>query len=175
MERRDRPRLLHALKVVCRTFRKEPPDRDLAEGWWAGLDDLPLKAVEYGVKWCLQNCKFMPVPAEVRRAAQSFQLRAKWEEEERLLREVAVRRALDAGLPRADAEAYAAHFDSDDEPTPAQRARWKGLPSDRRSIEVLVANRIAADGKTNSVDENGGHVERFVRDVSDALHLEDGE
>lgn len=68
MTEQDRPRLALVLGVLGETFR-EPVSELRAEGYYEGLKDLPIEAIELAARSALQTSKFFPRPAELREQA----------------------------------------------------------------------------------------------------------
>lgn len=64
----DRPRLARVLAVLGETFN-EPVSDLRAEGYYEGLKDLDIAAVEAGAMLALKTAKFFPRPAELREFA----------------------------------------------------------------------------------------------------------
>lgn len=61
----DRPAFAKLLGGLADTFRADLAEGS-AEGYWMGLEDLPLDALATGARRCLRECRFMPSPAEWR-------------------------------------------------------------------------------------------------------------
>lgn len=68
MTAQDRPRLARVLAVLGETFR-EPVGELRAEGYYEGLKDLDIEAIEGAAQASLRLSKFFPRPAELRELA----------------------------------------------------------------------------------------------------------
>lgn len=68
MTESDRERFALAVNAMAATFRQEPT-RAMLHGYWLGLRDLPVEAVEKAVEAGIRNCRFMPAVAELREYA----------------------------------------------------------------------------------------------------------
>ncbi len=68
MTENDRPRFLVMFNGLAATFSKEP-SKPMLDGYWMGLADLPIEAVENACQRAIGTCKFMPVPVELRELA----------------------------------------------------------------------------------------------------------
>ncbi len=68
MTENDRPRFLAMFNGLAATFSKEP-SKPMLDGYWMGLADLPIEAVENACQRAIGTCKFMPVPVELRELA----------------------------------------------------------------------------------------------------------
>ena len=64
----DRTRFAVVFNGLAATFSKEP-SKPMLDGYWLGLADLPLEAVEGACQRAIGTCKFMPVPVELRELA----------------------------------------------------------------------------------------------------------
>jgi len=64
----DRPRFALLIAALVLPFRQDITEM-LIEGYWLGLDDLPLADVERAVKRAARESKWMPSVAELRELA----------------------------------------------------------------------------------------------------------
>lgn len=64
----DRARFAKALNGLAATFRVTL-DEGAFDGYWIALEDLPVEAVEAGIREALLCSRFMPPPSEIRAAA----------------------------------------------------------------------------------------------------------
>lgn len=56
------------LAALCAAFGRELTEPTIL-AYWIGLQDLPLADVQQAIHRALRECKYMPVPAEIRRLA----------------------------------------------------------------------------------------------------------
>jgi hypothetical protein len=82
----DRPAFLQLLALLGETFHQPITEARIA-GYWLGLDDLPLAALQAAVREALRSCRFFPSPVELRERAGYVPISA-----------AAVNRALSEGL-----------------------------------------------------------------------------
>lgn len=68
MESTERPRFVVAMNAMAATFQRPMTEAGLT-GYWMGLSDLPLAAVEKAVQAAMRTRKFMPVVADLRELA----------------------------------------------------------------------------------------------------------
>lgn len=68
MTNADRGRFASLLAALAASFGKEA-DEATAEGYWIGLCDLEIGEVELACQRAIRECKFFPVPVELRRLA----------------------------------------------------------------------------------------------------------
>lgn len=68
MQPSDRERFAVLMNGMASTFRQEPTEA-LLTGYWIGLRDLPIEAIESAVGRGLRECRFMPCVAELREMA----------------------------------------------------------------------------------------------------------
>lgn len=64
----DLTRFRNAIAGMALTFRQETPEA-LFDGYWMGLSDLPIEAIERGVERAIRTCRFMPSVVELRELA----------------------------------------------------------------------------------------------------------
>jgi len=65
MDERDRDEFRTLIQALAATFRVEVTTA-LEVGYWLGLRDLPIRAIGAAVAAAITECKFMPVPRELR-------------------------------------------------------------------------------------------------------------
>ena len=61
----DRAEFGGIVAMLCRSFGKTC-DKPMVQGYWLGLEDLPLQSVKAAVARAIRESKFMPRPAELR-------------------------------------------------------------------------------------------------------------
>lgn len=65
MQDADRERFLSAMNALAASFRQDPTE-PLLEGYWWGLEALPIEHVEAAVRKAIATLKFMPMVVELR-------------------------------------------------------------------------------------------------------------
>ena len=68
MQISEKREFLLAIEAMAVTFRQEGTEA-VYEGYWRGLRDLPLAAVNVAVNRAMRECRFMPSVAEIRERA----------------------------------------------------------------------------------------------------------
>lgn len=68
MTPKEKPRFVQAILAMAATFRTEPSE-PLYQGYWMGLSDLPLEAVEQAIATALRTSEFLPTVARIRELA----------------------------------------------------------------------------------------------------------
>lgn len=68
MQQVDKAKFVAVLTTLCATFR-ETSDEGLLDGYWMGLEDLPIESVKAACARAVGECVHMPRPAEIRRLA----------------------------------------------------------------------------------------------------------
>lgn len=68
MDANDRPKFVSLVDALAASFGREV-DEALLSGYWLGLDDLSLSAIEKAVAEAIRSYKFMPAPAVLRELA----------------------------------------------------------------------------------------------------------
>jgi hypothetical protein len=68
MDKQKRIEFCKTIAALAATFRQEATEA-LYEGYWLGLDDVPVEAVKSAVVQAMRSCRFMPSVAELRALA----------------------------------------------------------------------------------------------------------
>lgn len=68
MQASDKPRFTLAIEMLASSFKRDP-EPAMFEGYWWGLEDMGLEALESACKRAVRECKYMPLPVELRRLA----------------------------------------------------------------------------------------------------------
>ncbi len=68
MEKHDAERFGELITALAAAFGREA-DQATQLGYWLGLKDLPLDAVEHAIMQAMRECEHMPRPVELRRGA----------------------------------------------------------------------------------------------------------
>lgn len=68
MDEQDRPEFATAIGAMLATFGSEG-SRPVLHGYWLGLSDLPLQAVQMAVASAVRQCETLPRPVDLRRLA----------------------------------------------------------------------------------------------------------
>ena len=72
------------MRALAAVFRQEVTPAML-EGYWMGVGDLTVDELERGARRAIRECRFMPVPAEIRELAGRGKDRRPYHEEHRAL------------------------------------------------------------------------------------------